>query len=90
MTLGADPTPIALAQRIGRTEATYLLTGWVEAATAEQPARLHVVLHPADPARPRWADSFAIPDHSPDAIAEVIAANVKEIGVFNSVSSEAP
>lgn len=90
MPLGIDPNPTALAQRIGRTEATYLLTGWVEAETAEQSARLHVVLHPADPARPRWIDSFAIADHSPQAVAEIIAAQIAEIGVFESPSTEAP
>lgn len=88
--LDADPTYTALTQRIGRTEATYLLTGWVEAETAGQPARLHIVLHPADPARPRWTESFVIADHAPSAIASVIAAQVAEIGVFGPSPTEAP
>lgn len=88
--LGANPSPTMLTQRVGRTEAAYLLTGWVEAETVEQPARLHVVLYPADPARPGWTDVFEITGNSSSAIAEVIAARVTELGVFETPPNETP
>jgi hypothetical protein len=49
-----------------------------------------VVLYPADPARPGWTDVFEITGNSSSAIAEVIAAQVTELGVFETPSNETP
>lgn len=74
--LGMDPSGADLANRLGRTEATYLLTGWV---TAEE---VTVVVQTTGQLEPLWRETYQRSEATPESIAADASGHIITLGIF--------